>query len=130
MPYLSKAQDRYFNANRKTLEARGVDVDEWNRASRGKKLPARVKKGVKSVKKLLFALFFSDEELQVVDEQAIEVPVFASKIVGAPMVDGVDVFVDEFFRCGVKDAGLRERLAHGIADGMQKMGFAQTYTPV
>jgi aminoglycoside phosphotransferase (APT) family kinase protein len=43
MPYKSKAQQAYFNANRAKLEAQGVDVDEWNAASRGKKLPARVK---------------------------------------------------------------------------------------
>lgn len=36
MPYKSKAQQRYFNANRKKLERQGVDVDEWNRSSKGK----------------------------------------------------------------------------------------------
>lgn len=43
MPYKSQAQERYFNANRKKLEREGVDVDEWNAASRGKKLPRRAK---------------------------------------------------------------------------------------
>lgn len=41
MPYLSKAQQGYFNANRAELEKRGVDVEEWNRSSKGKKLPAK-----------------------------------------------------------------------------------------
>ena len=45
MPYKSKAQERYFNSNRKKLESQGVNVDEWNNASKGKKLPERVKKG-------------------------------------------------------------------------------------
>lgn len=44
MPYKSDAQRRYFNANRAQLEAQGVDVDEWNDSSRGKKLPDRAKK--------------------------------------------------------------------------------------
>lgn len=44
MPYVSESQRKYFNANRKRLEAQGVDVDEWNDASRGLKLPKRVKK--------------------------------------------------------------------------------------
>tara|TARA_Y100001963_G_C6790021_1_gene454943 strand:- start:3236 stop:5692 length:2457 start_codon:yes stop_codon:yes gene_type:complete len=44
MPYKSDAQRRYFNANRTALEAQGVDVDEWNDSSRGKKLPKRSKK--------------------------------------------------------------------------------------
>ena len=40
MPYASKAQAAYFNANRAKMEAQGVDVDEWNAASKGMKLPA------------------------------------------------------------------------------------------
>lgn len=43
MPYKSKAQERYFNANKSKLEKKGVDVDEWNRASKGKKLPNKKK---------------------------------------------------------------------------------------
>lgn len=43
MPYVSDAQRRYFNANRQRLEAQGVDVDEWNEASKGKPLPQRAK---------------------------------------------------------------------------------------
>lgn len=41
MPYKSVAQERFFNANRGKLEAQGVNVDEWNAASKGKKLPER-----------------------------------------------------------------------------------------
>src|SRR5208282_1161247 len=43
MPYKSKAQEAYFNANRGKLESQGVNVNEWNQASKGKKLPERVK---------------------------------------------------------------------------------------
>jgi len=41
MPYKSLAQERYFNANRSKMEAQGVDVDEWNSASKGLKLPRK-----------------------------------------------------------------------------------------
>lgn len=44
MPYRSLAQERYFNANRAKLERQGVDVNEWNQASKGKKLPKKAKK--------------------------------------------------------------------------------------
>jgi hypothetical protein len=44
MPYKSQAQEAYFNANRAKLEGEGVDVDEWNAASKGEKLPPRVGK--------------------------------------------------------------------------------------
>jgi hypothetical protein len=42
MPYSSDAQRKFFNANRDKLEKQGVDVDEWNESSKGKKLPERV----------------------------------------------------------------------------------------
>ena len=44
MPYASKAQQGYFHANRKKLEKQGVNVKEWDKASKGKKIPARAKK--------------------------------------------------------------------------------------
>jgi hypothetical protein len=44
MPYVSDAQRKYFHANKQRLEAQGVDVDEWDRASKGKKLPERKRK--------------------------------------------------------------------------------------
>jgi len=44
MPYKSKAQQKFFHANRAKLESQGVNVSEWDQASKGKKLPRRVKK--------------------------------------------------------------------------------------
>lgn len=44
MPYKSDDQRKYFNANRKKLEKQGVNVDEYNESSKGKKLPKKVKK--------------------------------------------------------------------------------------
>ena len=44
MPYKSKAQMAFFHANKKKLEAQGVDVSEWDKSSKGKKLPKKVKK--------------------------------------------------------------------------------------
>lgn len=46
MPFASKAQARYFNANRGRLEGQGVDVDEWNKATDFNSLPERA--GMKS----------------------------------------------------------------------------------
>lgn len=45
MPYKSKAQEKFFNANRAKLEKQGVNVQEWNQASKGARLPNKVKKG-------------------------------------------------------------------------------------
>lgn len=44
MPYKSLKQERYFNANRDKLERQGVDVDEWNQASKGLDLPMKTTK--------------------------------------------------------------------------------------
>ncbi len=38
-PYASDAQRKYFNANKAKLESQGVDVNEWNSASKGMNLP-------------------------------------------------------------------------------------------
>lgn len=55
MPYKSEAQRKYFNANRKKLEAEGVDVDEWNSSSKGKKLPNKAKKAAAAIALLKLA---------------------------------------------------------------------------
>lgn len=51
MPYKSKAQEAYFNIHKKELEKQGVNVDEWNKESKGMKLPKKVKLKVKKNKK-------------------------------------------------------------------------------
>ena len=45
MPYKSEAQRKFFHANAKKLAKQGVNIKEWDNASRGKKLPK--KKGKK-----------------------------------------------------------------------------------
>lgn len=52
MPYVSEAQRGYFNANRGKLEKQGVDVDEWNKSSTGKKLPEHVSDSSHPIHKL------------------------------------------------------------------------------
>jgi starvation-inducible DNA-binding protein len=41
MPYVSEKQRKFFNVNRDKMEEQGVDVDEWNAKSKGKKLPEK-----------------------------------------------------------------------------------------
>jgi hypothetical protein len=41
MPFKSLKQEKFFNANRAKMEKQGVNVDEWNAASKGKRLPER-----------------------------------------------------------------------------------------
>ncbi len=44
MPFKSEAHRRYFEANKSRLEKQGVDVEEWEQASKGIKLPERAPK--------------------------------------------------------------------------------------
>jgi hypothetical protein len=52
MPYKSEAQRKYFNANEQQLEKGGVNVAEWNRESRGMKLPNKIVQAKSKKKKL------------------------------------------------------------------------------
>lgn len=58
MPYKSLAQEGYFHTHEKELAKQGVDISEWDKATKGKHLPKRVgsartktgfKKGMKKV---------------------------------------------------------------------------------
>jgi hypothetical protein len=42
MPYKSEAQRKYFHAYKAVLEKQGVNVKEWDKASKGLKLPKKV----------------------------------------------------------------------------------------
>lgn len=44
MPFKSLAQQRYFLANKEKLEAQGVNVSEWQKATGDKRLPERLGK--------------------------------------------------------------------------------------
>jgi hypothetical protein len=44
MPYKSKAQAAYFHEHEKELRKQGVNVKEWDRSSKGLKLPQHVSK--------------------------------------------------------------------------------------
>ena len=44
MPYKSDKQRKYFHANKEKLEKQGVNVHEWDEASKGKHLPRKAPK--------------------------------------------------------------------------------------
>jgi len=44
MPYKSEAQRKYFHANKKKWEKQGVNVEEWDKESKGLNLPKKIKK--------------------------------------------------------------------------------------
>ncbi len=44
MPYKSKAQAGYFHTHAKQLAKQGVNINEWDKASKGLKLPKKLGK--------------------------------------------------------------------------------------
>lgn len=44
MPFKSEAQRKFMNANKGSMLKQGVDVNEWNQASKGMDLPEKAKK--------------------------------------------------------------------------------------
>ncbi len=57
MPYKSLAQEGYFHTHKAQLEKEGLNVGEWDKATKGKKLPMKTKKSVdKSSKTKLSAM--------------------------------------------------------------------------
>jgi hypothetical protein len=42
MPYKSDAQRKYFNVHKQELEKQGVNVNEWNKESKGMNLPGKI----------------------------------------------------------------------------------------
>lgn len=42
MPYKSEAQRKYFNVHKQELGKQGVNVSEWNKESKGMKLPGKI----------------------------------------------------------------------------------------
>lgn len=56
MPYQSQAQAAYFHEHQAELEKQGVNVAEWDAASKGMKLPAKVKTKVKHPSRALHNL--------------------------------------------------------------------------
>jgi hypothetical protein len=44
MPYVSRAQEGYFHTHKAALEKQGVNVGEWDAASKGRKLSKRAPK--------------------------------------------------------------------------------------
>jgi hypothetical protein len=54
MPFKSEAQRKFMNANKGSMLKKGVDVDDWNQASKGKSLPEHAAKPGSMVSKKPF----------------------------------------------------------------------------
>ena len=87
--------------------------------------------GVEGVEELLLRLFLAADELDVVDDQNIHIPVFFLNILHALVPDRPYDVAGELFRGDVPgpDLAAIERL-YLIPDHLDQMGLAETHSPV
>ena len=85
---------------------------------------------VERVEEFLLDAFLAGEKLNVVDQQDIGLPVFFAETDELVVLNGVNVFVGEFFRRKVSDAR-PFFVSHDILpDGLQQMRLAQPHAAV
>ena len=78
------------------------------------------------MEKLLLCPFLACDELDVVDEQDVDVPVLVAEFLVPVVLDGVDELVREFLRRRVENLRVRVLVEDVVADGMHQMRLAQT----
>ena len=88
-------------------------------------LLVRLFQGFKGMEEFFLGGFLFPQELDIVDEQHIDVPVFVPEGFVGVVLDGADQFVGEGFTGGVEDFHLGEFLVDIVADGVHQVGFPQ-----
>ena len=84
-----------------------------------------VAQGIERVEELLLRALLAGEELDVVDEEEVHVPVFVAEGESLRVLDGVDHLVGEAL-CGyVAHARIRTGREDGMPDGMQEMRLSE-----
>ncbi len=91
----------------------------------------RVIQRVKGVEKLFLGRFFAGDEVDIIYNQYIYVPVFLPESRGSVMLYGVNQLVGKFFRRHITNFYCRRAFAfYGVADGVHKMSFPQPYAAI
>ena len=80
---------------------------------------------VEGVEELLLDALLAGEELHIVHQQDVHVAVTLPELRQGVLLDGVDVFVGEFFRGEVGDLGLGVALEDAVPDGVHQVGLAE-----
>jgi hypothetical protein len=65
------------------------------------------------------------QELNVIQQQNVYIPIFLFKVLCAFFADGIDKLVGESFRGNVHNRKVTVLLYHIITDGMDKVGLAE-----
>ena len=81
--------------------------------------------GVEGVEKFLLGGFLVPQELDIVDEQHVDIPIFLPKGFQPIMFYAFDQFIGESFAGNIQHFHFRMVLQDLVADGIHQMGLAQ-----
>jgi hypothetical protein len=81
---------------------------------------------VECVEKGLLGLIFTLQELNVVNQQNVNVPIFGLESRTAVVLDGINEVVRELFGGNVANFDLWIQTQSIVTNGMQKMGLAKS----
>ena len=85
---------------------------------------------IKGMEEFNLSLFLTFEELDIVDDKAVDIAVFFTEGFRIFIVDGVNDFVSEVFTGNVKNFHGRVVLFDAVTNGVHQVSFAKTYTAV
>ena len=76
------------------------------------------------MEKFLLGGFLTGDELDIIHQEQVGLPVLAPEFNVPAAFDGVDQFVGELIALDVDDVGVRIFLADAVGDGVEQMGLA------
>ena len=85
------------------------------------------------MEKFLLRTFFSNNELNVVNQQNVDIPVFfteSSHTVVISVTNGINQFIGKYFRCHIKDFLSWVLLKNIVGNRMHQMGLTQSNTSI
>ena len=90
----------------------------------------RIIEGVERMEELLLGTLLALEELDIVDEQKVHLPVPSAEVDGGSLLDGRDQVVRELFAGDVGDPHGGVGLKHRVPDGVHEVSFSEAHTTV
>ena len=81
--------------------------------------------GVEGVEEFLLGADLAGNELDVVDQQHVDLPVFGPELHGLALLDGLDQLIGMYSPSGKRDVGRRRIFPDLVADGVKQVGFPQ-----
>ncbi|CAB4632033.1 unannotated protein [freshwater metagenome] len=86
--------------------------------------------GVKGVEKGLLGLVFTLQELDIVNQKDVNIPIFSLEERSSVVLNGINKVVGELFRGNVSDLDLGVKIQGVVADGVQKVSLAKPRTTI